>query len=264
MKGKYPALSIILFCLLACDNPEAPPFKEEASVFAVLFANLESQQVFVYRAHEDVADSLRNEDLFIPDAIVRIADSEREVNFTCRYDSSYRRLKYTNTVEKLRVRPGERYRLTVKTEIGTMTGTTTVPSSICFLAPPEGGCVRHHSEVEVRWRATENAYGYAINLLGPPWNNGFSGAYAGTGRDISTFSTTDTMLVLPDKYITYEEKPKFGWYLEEERRYTVKIMALDRNFKHHLFDGYEVAGVHGGYGLFGSAVVDSLDIYVVK
>lgn len=44
----------------------------------------------------------------------------------------------------------------------------------------------------------------------------------------------------------------------------MKIMALDKNFKHHLFDGYDISGVTNGYGLFGSAVVDSLDIFVIK
>ena len=42
-----------------------------------------------------------------------------------------------------------------------------------------------------------------------------------------------------------------------------KTVGFDENFKHHKFDGYPIAGVENGYGVYGSVVVDSVDVFVI-
>ncbi|MBU4445246.1 DUF4249 domain-containing protein [bacterium] len=266
MKYRYALLIIFILSLYNCDNPSAPKFQTEISVFAILHPEWEHQEIFVYRTYENIADSVSEEDLFEKDARVTVSGYNQQIEFTYIYDADLRHSKYIDSTQRLIVVPGKQYELRIESEFGTLKGKTTVPFPIRILAPEQGDSIEDKSDVEIRWNAVENAEGYIINLISPPVRTQFDENHFSIGRDIHWFNSTDTLFVIPGKYILYYDSHPYphSEYIEENRRYTLKVMALDKNFKHHLFDGYDISGVTNGYGLFGSAVVDSLDFFVVR
>ncbi|MCK4448693.1 MAG: DUF4249 family protein [Candidatus Marinimicrobia bacterium] len=260
MKHKYTLLIIFILSLYNCDNPSTPKFQTEISVFAILHPDWKHQEIYVYRTYENIADSVSKEDLFEKDARVTVSGYNQQIEFTYFYDADLRQSRYIDSTEHLNVMPGSQYKLIVETEFGTLEGKTVVPNPIRILAPEQGDSIKDRADVDIRLNAVENAEGYIINLLSPPekiWMN-----Y--NFRSTRCFNSTDTIFVIPGEYIRYEDFSRFGEFIEENRRYTLKVMALDKNFKHHLFDGYDISGVTNGYGVFGSAVVDSLDFFVIK
>lgn len=265
MKYRYALLIIFILSLYNCDNPSAPKFQTEISVFAILHPEWKHQEIYVYRTYENIADSVSKEDLFVKDAIVTlISGSDQKIELTYIFDTDRMQSRYIDSTEHLNVMPGSQYKLIVETEFGTLEGKTVVPNPIRILAPEQGDSIEDKSNLEIRWNVVKNAEGYIINLFSPPEKIQFDENDFYTRRETHWFNLTDTLFVIPGEYIRYEDFSNFGEFIEENRRYTLKIMALDKNFKHHLFDGYDISGVTNGYGLFGSAVVDSLDIFVIK
>jgi len=263
MKYKYTLLIIFFLILNNCDNPSALKFQTGISVFAILHPEWKHQEIFVYHTYENIADSVSEEDLFVKDAIVTLlSGSDQKIELTYIFDTDRMQSRYIDSTEYLNVMPGSQYKLIVETEFGTLEGKTVVPNPIRILAPEQGDSIEDRADVEIRWNAVENAEGYIVNLLSPPEKIQFNENIFYTSRYRRWFNSIDTIFVIPGKYIQYEEF--YGEFIEENRRYTLKVMALDKNFKHHLFDGYDVSGVTNGYGLFGSAVVDSLDFFVIK
>lgn len=171
---------------------------------------------------------------------------------------------YIDSCDKLIVKPGDYYELRVETEFGMLTGYTRVPHSINIITPQSRDLVRDSTHMNILWNRNEFAHGYVVNLLGPPVMIQFSEGNYYTYRSTRCFCTTDTSLVIQSDYLTFPHEPPLGEYIEENLRCTLKIMALDENFKNHLFDGYDICGITGGYGLFGSATVDSVDFFVIE
>jgi len=257
---------IFILSLYNCDNPSAPKFQTEISVFAILHPEWEHQEIYVYRTYENIADSVSKEDLFVKDAIVTLSGSDQQIGFTYVFNTDRMQSRYIDSTQRLIVVPGKQYELRIESEFGILKGKTVVPHPISILAPEQGDSIEDKSDVKIRWNAVENAEGYIINLLSPPERNQFDENIFWIYRERRYFNSIDTLFVIPGKYIRYYDTHPhpYSEFIEENRRYTLKVMALDKNFKHHLFDGYDISGVTNGYGLFGSAVVDSLDFFVVK
>lgn len=250
--------------LISCDNPVVPKFKTELSVYAVLIPGAEHQEIYVYRTYENIPDSISREDLFVKDALVTVSTFDQHVDFTCVYDTSQKRSKYIDLTEQLIVIPGKQYELKIENSIGILKGKTIVPDSIRILSPEIADSIKDKSDLKIKWDAGKNAAGYIINLYSPPQKIISSDNQYAVIRHSYCFYTTNTFFIIPGKYIRFYESSPFGEFIEKNRRYTLKVIALDVNFKQNLFDGSDISGVTNGYGLFGSVSVDSLDFYVIK
>ncbi len=263
---KILTILITALTLISCLNNTAPEFKEEISVFAVLQQGVDQHYVFVYKTYADIEDLIEAEELFIKDAGVTIENSTQSINLSYYYDELryINQSRYIDLEQKVIVKPGEKYTLTVKTGIGLLTGETIVPNPIKLLAPINGSTFKDRSILEISWEKDDTVYGYVIKLEGPPYEWEWREGTIYKGRDSFMFNTTDNSIQIPGKYIRYYEEHWRGQYIETDRRYTIKVMGFDKNFKQHQFDGYPIAGVENGYGVFGSVVIDSVDVFVVK
>lgn len=266
---KFFKTSLIAFAvlvLISCLNTTSPKFKEEISVFAVLQQGADQHYVFVYKTYEDIEDLIETEELFIKDAEVKVESSSQSIDYSYFYDELQYNApsRYIDLEQKVIVKPGEKYTLTVKTGIGLLTGETIVPNPIKLLAPINGSTFKDRSILEISWEKDDTVYGYVIKLEGPPYEWEWREGTIYKGRDSFMFNTTDNSIQIPGKYIRYYEEHWRGQYIETDRRYTIKVMGFDKNFKQHQFDGYPIAGVENGYGVFGSVVIDSVDVFVVK
>ncbi len=247
-----------------CNFPDAPDFKQEISIIAILRPDVEYQQVSIYYTHEFISDSIRAEDLFITDAAVRLSGAGQEIEFSYYFDQNYLKSMYIDSKEKIIVRPGEYYEIRIETDNEILTGHTVVPHSLKIITPQVKDSLLNNNCFNLLWNSDKSAHGYIINLLSPPIRIQFSENSYYNYRSTNCFYTTDTSYVISADYINFPNEPPYGEYLEEDLRCTVKIMALDENFKNHLFDGYDICGIEGGYGLFGSATIDSVDFYVIE
>ncbi len=257
-------MAIITVFLYKCDLPDTPEFQQEISVIAILRPGSDHQQFSVYNTCELIADSVSTEDLFVKNAEVKIKGGGQEIEFIYVFDEDRLKSIYVDSSEKLIVKSGEYYELIVETENGTLTGETLVPHLINIIDPLQGDSVVEGTNLNLLWNTDEFAYGYIINLLCPPVRIQFSEDIYFVSRKTHCLYTTDTSFVIPSDYLTFPNEPSQGEYIEEDLRCTLKIMALDKNFKNHLLDGYNISGVEGGYGLFGSVMIDSLDFYIVE
>ena len=162
--------------------------------------------------------------------------------------------RYTVPRAALAVRPGQRYRLTVRTADGrTVTGETTVPA-----APPDWiagratvpvpvSFLRDRDTLRLAWTAVAGARTYAVRVETPfgPWallSDSLQFALAGTLRNFFAPG-------LPSVFL-----PGF--------RQTLTVTAVDRNFYDYNRSGNDpfggtglISSVRGGLGLFGSVVV---------
>lgn len=258
-------LSISFIFIFNCKNNSAPKFEEEISVYVVLEKGLEQHFIFVYRTFEDVEQLIEAEELFIKNGEVEIRNSDSVYKFDYYIDSTnyYTPSRYTNISEKFVIESGETYSLKIETDIGTLKGETTVPNPIRLLTPYPNTYTTDRTPLEIIWEKDDTAFGYVINLKGPPYNFSWQGKTT-VRRDIHIFNTVNQSIIIPGELIRYDEQHWNGEFIEDERRYTLILMGFDENFKHHEFDGYPVAGIENGYGVFGSVVVDSLNIFVRK
>lgn len=255
---------MIIGLLFRCDFPNAPDFRQEISIIAILRPTMKFQKIFVYNTHEFITDSFSAADLFIKNAQVRVTGGGQVIDFRYFFNESSSLSMYIDFVDKLIVKPGDRYEISIKTTNGILTGHTTVPHSVDIITPLPGDSLINNSNVNILWEADEFAYGYIINLLDPPVKIQFNENSFYTYRNTHCFYTTDTSFVIPGNYIIFSEESSQGEYTEIDLRYTLKLMAIDENFKNHLFNGYDISGIKGGYGLFGSATVDSVDFFVIE
>lgn len=100
-KISWLLIAIIIVLLSRCDFPEAPGFKEEISIFAILRPGVKQQKFSIYNTYEFIADSVSAEDLFMKDAKVIVSSYGQEIEFSYFFDenclkSIYRFLRQIN------------------------------------------------------------------------------------------------------------------------------------------------------------------------
>ncbi len=260
----YNSLILVVLILVSnCDNPAKAKFHKELSTVAILSPGSNNQIIFVYETMEGIEDSVISENLFVKDAKVNIYNSDHNYEFTYMYDESLRKSVYINKNSNFKFIPGEKYQLKIESDIGVLRGTTIIPDSVKIISPVDNDSIVDRTDVEIKWKPGNNSYAYVINIFGPPFKIDFMGNEF-IKRDTWDFHTTSESIIIPGSYFRYKSYSEYYDYTEKESRYTVMIMALDDNFKFHLFDGSDIAGVNNGWGVFGSTMIDSVDIFVVK
>jgi len=161
--------------------------------------------------------------------------------------------RYTVPRAALAIRPGERYRLRIRTPSGReVTGETLVPGAPADWTPGKGVTTvpvtfaRDRDTLRLSWSASTGARTYAVRVETPfgPWalfSDSLRFALAGSLRNFFAPG-------LPSVFL-----PGF--------RQTVNVVAVDRNFFDYNRSGNDpfggtglISSVRGGLGLFGSMV----------
>lgn len=253
-------LFIIIWSLLflrRCDNPTESVFQKELSVKAFISPCWDQQEVYVYYSTENVNENLEPADVFVNNAEVTITGGGQSVKLSY-VEVPY---KYIDYEKKLKVIPGERYTLIIKTDIGEVTGETEVPDVVNIIEPIDGAILQDKTPLRIKWDKKSTLPPYEIIIYEPPIK---TSSYQSI-RYKKIFYSYEDYIEIDSTYIRYELSHSFNFdYIEYYRRYTIHVIAVDENYKNYYLNAGTSCGIRGGYGFFGSATVDSVDFYVVE
>ena len=242
----------LLFVIISCEEQVAPSFYKETSVAAILSPYYSTQEIFVYYTFDNEYDSNMRNRNFVMDAHVEVYSPTQEVIFSKGYGTNGL-LSYQDTTEKLIVVPGQTYHLSLKTETGLIKGQTTVPDSFKITAPITGSRYSLGADIELTWDKSKNAEVYLINHVFPP------------DTVIDRHTGQQKILRMVNSDFTYDTNYSFSEFsFTSKGEHIIRIMACDINFKGHMFDEVYISGIEGGYGYFGSGIVDSVVVKIVN
>ncbi len=235
---------------VGCQNelPNQSHFSKEMSVFSLLSTHTQRQEVYVYYTTDRVGDYVDKNELFVGSARVTIISELQEVTF--RYAIDDGTPMFIDLPDTLQILPGKTYRLKGISDAGTITGQTRVPQKFHIQYPATGDTVESNMPLFLSWTHSQESYGYVINLKQPFVEIPITPDSTLVERPVRTFSATNTNYTIPD------------YLLEESGKYLLQIMAYDENFYNHFKEGDSRSGIEGGYGVFGSAVVDTVHFFV--
>ncbi len=249
MKRNWIIIVIFSFILLVsyCDNlpNKLPEFKKEISVVGILDTSHQPQKIYAFYTARlmEHPESIHN-------ALVEISSDVQKLQFTLGVDTlnvafgPNVRYYYCDRPDTLKVIPEMRYHLRLVTAEGeSVIGETVVPGKFRIIAPEP--TTKVDKNLVIAWTRSKGAYGYVINVTYPDyeWPPG-SGQYH-SFRPVS-YTTTDTSYAIYNKY---------GF---RTGTYVIKILAYDQNYHYHHAEAISSCGVIGGYGVFGSGVIDSV------
>ena len=221
------------------------------SVICVLSTHLGFQQAYVYDTTTNTADRPHASELFNLDAQITIRYQNQDIHF--QVQNNYRGHPiYTDSPQKLPIVHGQSYELTVKSGETTITGQTTIPGDFEIMTPKEEETFPLSAEIALSWTQSEAAFGYLIEFSGPPMELPITQDSTIIFRQRYNFMARDTSLVIT------------GGSFYETGEYLLRILAFDENYHNHKFEGLDVSGIEGGYGLFGASVLKSRCIFIVE
>ncbi len=239
----------IIFLVCYCNDfpTRLPEFKKEISVIGVLDTSHQPQKIYAFYTAklDDDNESIHN-------ALVEISSETQKLKFTLGADTFNIRdapnLRYyfCDRPETLHVIPEKKYRLRLVTaDRDSLLGETVVPGKFSIITPAARS-IKTDKSLLIQWTKSQGAYGYIINVFDPPFEDppGSGNYYHYSTPRI--FQTNDTSYTLYDKYDF------------RKGNYKIKVMAYDKNFHYHHAEGISSCGVIGGYGVFGSGVIDSV------
>lgn len=249
MKRDWMMIIIFANILLMsyCDNlpNKVPEFKKEISVVGILDTSHQPQKIYAFYTAK-----LTEQPESIHDALVEVSSDIQKLKFTLGADtlnvSHGPNIEYyfCDRPETLQVIPEMKYRLRLVTAEGdSVLGETVVPGKFHIITP-EPTSIKVDKNLVIAWTKSKGAYGYVINLIYPPYESP-----PGSGRFYrytASYPTIDT---------TYSIYHRHGF---SKGPHVIKILAYDRNYHYHHAEAISSCGVIGGYGVFGSGVVDSV------
>lgn len=259
--------------LFNCDNATNPEEIKDASVVCILRNHLNQQTALVYYTSPDKIDDIHDvfhyksdeSKLFADDAEVKISTGENEYQFEYfkkiipdenYYDEIIQ--KFICKSDDFVVKPKKSYNLFVETDAGIIRGSTQVPQDINIQIPEDSATV-YNRQVKVKWNKIDGSDEYYLKVLGLRYKSKYHnsvmyywGSSNATTNNYYKFSLPDTT-----GYSQLENRIP----LDDPPRFVIKVMAIDTNLYNH-FNGAIKAGIEGGYGVFGSATVDSVEIFL--
>lgn len=241
-------LSVYLFGLfLGCNRKSPYQFEPQLVVFSLLIADYPTPLVKLERSLE-IDKKLPEEGLGVVDAEV-VVSIEGD---TIQYASVEDKPGFFEPLDSLMVNPLETYYLNIivpgEGEIYSM---TVVPDTFRIIQPTEGDTLDKSSHLPfIIWRRSWNAASYYIDI---------SSRTDSTHVNGTTISAQDTIF------------PIFPFFFGDPGDYVIKVAAIDINYYDYLKgeEGHPgTAGeegpshVYGGLGVFGSCVVESVQVFV--
>lgn len=265
MTRKIIGLFIIGFLflqLIACDTPVESKYTPTLSVQGMLQPFMPTQELYVYQTTSLQNHPVESDSLLVQDAVVTLTDQTSEYNY--RGVENLQHPYYTLSTDSLDLRPGHRYRLTVKTPELELHGATTIPEQIAITSPKPFSQLPEGQDVRVKWGIVDYAHGYVLDIYGTMIaSTNYITGEPDTSRILyGSFATTDTSYLL-SHFLIHPIKPsEYADILESRQTALIIVMAVDRNFYLHQFVEVPTAGLDQGYGYFGSATVDTVQVYL--
>lgn len=257
---------LILLLIFRCENSTKPEFKREVSVKAFISPYWKYQEIYVYYSTDSLDREMEPKEVFIRDAKVIVTGAHQKVSFHY-IEDEYGSPKFIDIPDTLKVIPGERYTLRIETDVGTVTGETVVPEEIKIINPADGETFRDKTPVYIEWEQNNTLPPYGLDFLGPlyKWELDSVSHDSLSRRDFENFYSYTNSFCIDSIYIRYYKAHPNPYckYVGEDRRYTIIVIAVDENYKEYYLNAGKSCGIENGYGFFGSAVVDSVDIFVV-
>ena len=242
----FSTIIILMLLLGNCDHSptKVESFQKTISIVGILDNSANPQKIYAF-----YTTGLNEATEFVPDAVVTVSSNGQHIRFSPVCDSIRRICYYSDRPGTLQVFPEVKYHLTLVTPEGdSLYGETVVPGEFKIIEPM-GGTIKTENSLSIRWSRSQSAYGYILNLINPPTEHP-----PGSGNFIhhqpSCYQTEDTSYTI---FREYGFKPG---------KYTIKVMAYDKNYHYHHAEGISRCGVIGGYGVFASAVIDSVSFDV--
>jgi hypothetical protein len=240
----FSSIFLVSFCN---DLPNTlPEFKKEISVVGILDTSQQPQKIYAFytaKLYED-AESIEN-------ALVEVFSEAQKLRFTLGADTIYAlhphpRFYFSDRPETLHVIPEKKYFLRLVTAEGdSVMGETVVPGRFRIITPAANSAITVAQSLVIEWTKSKSAYGYIINFGYAPYEYPpGSGNYSRSTP--ASYQTMDT---------THALYSKRGF---KKGKYIVKVMAYDQNYHYHHAEAISSCGVIGGYGVFGSGVIDSV------
>lgn len=241
-------ISIALLVLLwSCEKPPSEEYKPELNIFCLLRTNAKEQWVKVSRSYKMDEPS----DYDLEDVIVILSGDNFTDTLIPKADTPG---IYINK-DSVEIKPLHTYHLLVYArDMDTVRGRTSVPGDFEIIYPKEGDTLSG-VEDSIILKKSEEAKGYYI-IIGIE-DMTFS----------SSYSWTEPQDTAPDSLASY---PIPTWFhIWESGPGIIKIAAVDTNYwsYRHKWDWEEEGvrlqeGIEGGLGVFGSAVVESVRVFI--
>lgn len=250
----------IFLILIGCENTTEPVFKKEISVKAIISSYWSHQKIYVYYSTENIKKDTNPIEKFVKDATVTIKGGNQTV-YLQYVEDNYGSPMYVDIPEKIIIIPGEFYTLTINTDIGEVVGVTQIPDEIKIIEPSNGQLFQDRTPLRVKWDKGSTSPPYAISILEPPIK---TSAFK-LVRHEKSFYSYENYIDIDSSIVQYNlDYPFYFEYLENDRRYTIYVIAVDDNYKTYYLNAGKSCGITGGYGVFGSATVDSVDFFVIE
>ena len=240
-------LLICAFILFVGCGRESPyQFESQIVVFSVLIADRPNPTIILERSWE-IDKKLPEEGLGVDDAEVSVSTVESTIEYTNIKGES----GFWAPLDSFMVYPAKAYYLDVivsgEEEIYSE---TTVPDTFSIVQPAEGDTLDKWGHLpEIVWQRSQNAAGYLVDISSRVDTTHFSG----------TVGVADSIF------------PLLSLFLGESGWHVIKVAALDNNYHDYCKEEYgewgaegdeETTRVQGGLGVFGSCVVESVQVYV--
>jgi len=244
-------ISIALLVLLwSCEKPPSEEYKPELNIFCLLRTNAKEQRVEVSRSYKMDEPS----DYDLEDVIVILSGDNFTDTLIPETDTPG---LYKDSVE---IKPLHTYHLLVSAkDMDTVRGRTSVPGDFEIIYPEEGDTLSSAGDSLVL-KKSKGARGYYI-ILSIVVDTTYSGSY----------SWTESQDTTQDSLVSYHIPTCFHIWESGSGSGIIKIIAMDTNYwsYRHKWDWEEEGirlqeGIEGGLGVFGSAVVDSVRIFIKR
>lgn len=246
------SLLIVIFVASNCDDlpTTSPELQRGISIVGILDTSQQPQKIYAFYTAR-----LTEEPESIHDALVEISSELQTLQFKIgadTFETAFQprlRYYYFDRPETLQVYPEMTYHLKLVTADGdSVMGETVVPGKFHIITPKPTS-INVDKYLEIKWTKSNDAYGYIINLSNPPTEYP-----SGSGHYYhyypNTYQTVDT---------TYSIYSRHGF---STGTYVIKILAYDQNYHYHHAEGISSCGLLGGYGVFGSGVIDSVEFTI--
>ena len=261
-------LLIILF-QFSCDSViNSHPNDQKISTICILRPHLENQRVFIYETTKSIPDSLSSNfgaksaaQYFLKTAQVKILYRNSSLPLHLQKDTfRTKEIRYF-TNQNLKINKGNKYFIEIKYDSRKISGQTYIPEQINITYPNDSTFLKTKF-LNIKWDRTTNAKNYIIKTKPP---------------SLLVNNMTDTMKFNGPTYKTSALEKEIDLskitslnidlsnykFLNDTLRYQIKVMAIDTNLYKH-FKGAKRAGLDTGYGVFGSAVMDSINVFLPK
>jgi len=263
-----------LLVLFSCETVvDSQQYTQKISTVCILRPYLENQRVFVYETTKSIPDSLTNispgksaAPYFLESAQVKILYHNSIIPLHLQKDSYRTQENRYFTNQNLKIDKGNKYYLEIKYDGIKISGQTNIPEQI-NISHPADSTILDSKIFNLKWNKSIGAKKYLIHTIQPAVifidNQGNKvDTFRQSGSEYKTNMPKIQLNTLDFSKLNIYNESQFD-YLNDTLKYQIKVMAIDSNLYNH-FKGAKRAGLNNGYGVFGSAVMDSIDVYLPK